>query len=367
MELSRQNVLLFSRSTQHGGTENVIVQLGEILKPEVNSIIVCTADGFDTEWLKRLGVKHYTIPDIESKRPQNMLRVAKIVRRIIEDENITMIHTHHRMAAFYVSLLGLDKKCVFLNTSHNTFYNKKFLTRFAYRQANMIACGNMVKKNLTDYFGFPKQRVRVVHNAIKAFNGDITPEPVIQRFHGDGCFVVGNVGRLSKQKGMRYFIQAIPGILEKHPQTRFLVVGEGDEEAELVKMVKDAQLQDMVVFMGYRNDIQNLMAQMDLVVLSSLWEGLPLTPIEAFSVGKTVVATAVDGTVEIVEDKKSGLLVPPKRGDQIAEKVNWIIEHPEEKRKMELAAQRRFQTEFSFGIFRQGYLECYKKALEART
>lgn len=366
MELSKQNVLLFSRSTQHGGTENVIVQLCEILKPEVNRVVVCTADGFNTELLKNLEVKHCAIPDINSKRPRNILQVARTVRKIVADENITVIHTHHRMAAFYIAMLGLYKKCIFINTSHNTFYNKKALTRFAYKHANMIACGNMVKKNLVDYFGLPEQRVAVVYNAAKEFSGEIVSEPIIKRLHDCGCFVVGNVGRISEQKGMRYFIQAIPHVLQRHPEARFIVIGDGEEKEDIKRMVADKDLQDAVVFAGYRSDIQNLMAQLDLVVLSSLWEGLPLTPIEAFSVGRTVVATAVDGTVEIIEDKKSGLLVLPKRSDQIAKKVNWLIEHPEEKRKMELEARRRFQTEFSFDIFKKRYLECYKKAMEAQ-
>ena len=90
------------------------------------------------------------------------------------------------------------------------------------------------------------------------------------------------------------------------------------------------------------------MCQLDLIVLSSLWEGLPLTPIEAYSVGKTVVATAVDGTVEIIRDGIDGCLISPQNSEEIAEKVNYLIENPDRKRNMEIQAVERYREEFSY-------------------
>ena len=115
-----------------------------------------------------------------------------------------------------------------------------------------------------------------------------------------------------------------------------------------------------VFFLGYHDDIQNLMSQLDIVVLSSLWEGLPLTPIEAFSVGTAIIATAVDGTTEVVEDGKSGILISPRSFSQIAEKINWSIEHPREIKNMEIAGKERFENEFSFEALRQNYIKYYR-------
>lgn len=167
MELSKQNVLFIGRATQQAGAENVILQLCEILKPKVNSITVCSADGFNKEALSNLSIKFYSIPDIENKNPKTVILIARTIKRIVAQEHITVIHTHHRMAAFYVALLGLYKKCLFINTSHNTFFNKKILTRFAYKRANLIACGEMVMKNLVDVYGIPEESVVVIHNAVK--------------------------------------------------------------------------------------------------------------------------------------------------------------------------------------------------------
>lgn len=360
--LANQNILFFSRAIQHAGTENVIVQLIKILKPYAGSIVLCCSDGFRTDILKEMGIRFYKIPDIESKSPIVMARVIKTLRKIIKDEKITIIHTHHRMAAFYIRIMHLDRKCCFINTSHNTFYNKKILTRYSYKNCHLISCGEMVKKNLEDIFRL--NNVTVIHNAVMPFDGNIIEDQLLRKLHNSGYILVGNIGRLSEQKGFEYFIESIPIVLEKCQEARFLIVGNGEDEEKLKRLVENKKLSNYVYFMGYREDIQNLMKQMDFIVLSSLWEGLPLTPIEAFSVGKTVVATAVDGTVEIIEDGKNGFLVEPRNPVQLAKKIIYLIRHNEKHIEMENAALKRYEDEFSFNIFADRYLIFYRNVIK---
>ena len=361
MNLKEQNILFFTRTMKLGGTENVVLQLCEIFKPLVNGIVVCSCGGVNVEKLNEMGIKHYLIPDIENKSISTMFAVCKKIKTSVKEERITIIHTHHRMAAFYVSLLGLYRNCKFINTSHNTFKNKKILTRFAYRHANLIACGEMVKKNLVEYYELSENQVTVIHNAVKPFVGEIIEDPLVKKLHDEGCFVIGNIGRLSEQKGMEYYIKAIPEVIKECPQARFVIAGSGEDESKLKELSEYIGADKYLTFLGYRNDVQNLMSQLDLIVLSSLWEGLPLTPIEAFSVGKTIVATAVDGTPEVVKDSINGLLIDSKSSRQIAEKIIWMVEHPEEKKKMEDNASVSYKEEFSMDKFAEGYIDCYKK------
>lgn len=356
MKLHDQNVLFFAKTMQMGGTENVVLQLCEIFKSEVRKIIVCSSGGVNEEKLRAMGIKHYTISDIENKSPSRMISVSEKLKKIVKKENITVIHTHHRMAAFYVRVTGLDKKCVFINTSHNTFTDKRLFTRFAYKNCHLIACGDMVKKNLENYFGL--KNVTVIHNAVKAFEGSIIIDEQLKKAKDQGKYLIGNIGRLSEQKGMEYYIKAIPKVKAVHPEAEFYIIGTGEDEEKLKLLCKELGVK--VNFLGYRSDAQNLMSQMDLIVLSSLWEGLPLTPIEAFSVGKTIVATGVDGTLEIVKDGENGLLIEPRNAGQIAEKVIWMIEHPEERQQMEHAARDTFEREFNFGVLSQFYANYYR-------
>lgn len=360
MELKKQNLLFFTRSMQLGGTENVVLQLCVLFKPLVNNIVVCSSSGVNVKELEKMGIRFYEIPDIENKSVKTMYLVSKKIEYIVKQEKITVIHTHHRMAAFYVSLLGLYRKCIFFNTSHNTFNNKKLLTKFAYKHANLIACGNAVKTNLEEYFGL--KRVSVVRNSVKQFISRVEPDDMIKRLHEKQHFVVGNVGRISEQKGFKYYIKAASIVLKQHPSVSFLVIGSGEEESLIKDLAIKLGIQDNIVFLGYRNDVQNLMTQLDLVVLSSLWEGFPLTPIEAFSVGKTVVATAVDGTVEIVQNMENGLLVKARSSEEIASAINWMIEHPEEKKKMEENALNSYNNKFTMKVFSEGYISLYESA-----
>ena len=97
MELAKQNVLFIGRATQQAGAENVVLQFCETLKPQVNNIVVCSADGFNKMALSELDIKFYPIPDIENKNLKNMLKIARTIKKIVAEEHITVIHTHHSM------------------------------------------------------------------------------------------------------------------------------------------------------------------------------------------------------------------------------------------------------------------------------
>lgn len=363
MDLKKQNILFFTRTMGLGGTENVILQLCEIFNSKVNKIVVCSCGGVNVTKLCSMGITHYQIPDIENKSITTILNVISAVRKIVNEEDISIIHTHHRMAAFYVRILGFYRKCSFLNTSHNTFENKRLLTRFAFKRAKLIACGEMVKNNLTDVFKLPDGQITVIHNAVKPFDDVIIEEPVITNLHNQGKFVVGNVGRLSKQKGMEYYINAIPKVISKYPNVFFIIVGSGEDEAKLKRLANDLAINENIIFLGYRNDIQSIMSQLDLLVLSSLWEGLPLTPIEAFSVGKTIVATAVDGTVEIVNDR-NGILIEPEKPEEIAKAIINLYENADKKQLLEKNAKDTYINKFSFDVFKQKYIDFYTSVID---
>lgn len=360
MQLTDQNILFIVRTMGVGGTENVVLQLCEILMGRVNKIIVCSSGGVHERKLKELGIRHYTNPDIASKRPLDMLKTYFNIKNIIKEERITIVHSHHRMAALFAELIA-PKGVLKVANAHNTFQDKKILTHFAYHNTKVIAVGEMVKKNLVTYFALKNEQVYVIHNAVKPFDGNIQSIELFEKEHAAEHILIGNIGRLSEQKGMFYFIEAAEITIKRHPEAHFVIVGEGELRKQLDQLVNSRNLQDKITFLGYRGDIQNVMSQLDFIVLSSLWEGLPLTPIEAFSVGKTVIGTAVDGTPEIIKDGVNGYLVEPRNKKQLAEKMDYLLEHSEVRKKMEKEASNCYQTEFSFKMLSQRYLEFYEE------
>lgn len=360
MNLSRQNILFLTRTMKLGGTENVILQLCEIFKPYANKIVVCSCGGVNVEKLNKMGITHYEISDITAKNPMEMIKILVTVHNVIKKEKITVIHSHHRMAAFYARFVA-GKNVIKLANAHNTFYDKKKLTQIAYKGTHVIAVGEQVKKNLVEYLGIPEQQVKVIYNAIKSFDDSIIPIEELSKARQSDFLLVGNVGRLSKQKGMEYFIDAVAQVCIVCPRARFFIVGDGEDAESLKRRASQKVPEGVLTFLGYRSDIQNVMSQMDFLVLSSLWEGFPLTPIEAFSVGKTIIATAVDGTVEIVSDQENGLLVPAKDAEAIASKIQWLIVNLDKKRDMELRAKETYEKQFSFHILAERYLNYYRE------
>ena len=360
MKIEEQNILMLSRTMGLGGTEKVVLQLCEILSPYAHKIVVCSTGGVMVQKLTEMGIRHYEIPDITNKSPQNVLRILRQLRKIIRQENITVIHAHHRMAAFYSMLLQKVYGFYFLATAHNVFLDKKNLCRMAYRKCSIIACGEMVKNNLTDYYGLPESQVTVIHNAVKAFDGAVTVIPELQAYRQAGDFLVGCVSRLDKVKGVDIFLRAAAQVASQKENVKFIIAGEGPERKALEKMTQDLGLFGKVRFLGFQDAVQSLMSQMDVIILSSWMEGLPLSPMEAFSVGIPVIATAVDGTKEIVQDGINGILVETGDYQSIATGIIRMIDEPAWRRELSKQAYITYKDKFSYNVFADQILNYYR-------
>jgi glycosyltransferase involved in cell wall biosynthesis len=128
----------------------------------------------------------------------------------------------------------------------------------------------------------------------------------------EGALVVGTVGRLNEQKGHRYLLDAARLVLERAPQTRFLLVGDGDLGETLRRQARALAISDRVVFAGHRADVPAALGAIDVLAISSTYEGTPLALFEAMASGKAIVSTAVDGCREVLQEGVTGLLVAPR-------------------------------------------------------
>ena len=363
--MKTKKIMYFTRNMGLGGTENVILQLCEIMKCEVDNIIVCSSGGVNVDKLSDIGIKHFYIPDIEKKDLKTIILVFKKLIKIIKEEKIDIIHTHHRMAAFYISILSRFKKFIFINTQHNIFNDRKVLTKIALGKANNIAVGKGVEENLTNFYKISNSKVKIIYNGIKNFNNkDFNTIDIIKKYKNEGYFTIGNIGRISKQKDMETFVKSIPLILKENKKVQFFIVGTGEDEMKIKKLIDLLDIREKVCLLGYRNDIQNVMSNLDLIVLSSLWEGLPLTPIEAFSVSKTIIATNIEGTKEVVEDNINGILIKPKDEFMLAQKALNLIKNNVQRNKLELNAYNTYINKFSYEELKRNYKEYYNSIID---
>jgi glycosyltransferase involved in cell wall biosynthesis len=157
--------------------------------------------------------------------------------------------------------------------------------------------------------------------------------------------IVGNVARLAEQKGQRDLIAAAPSVLERHPDVRFVVAGDGELREELERLAEP--LGDRFAFLGARRDVPDLLASFALFAFPSRFEGLCLAVIEAQAAGVPVVATPVGGIRETVLDGETGWLVPPHDVDALAERIAWCLDHPAEARAVAATAKSGVLERFS--------------------
>jgi glycosyltransferase involved in cell wall biosynthesis len=144
----------------------------------------------------------------------------------------------------------------------------------------------------------------------------------------DGARVLGTVGRLDAQKGVRYLLDAMPEVVARHPDVRLLVVGEGELMEAHREQAQALGLADRVVFAGFSTEIPLLQSVMDVQVFPSLFEGTPLTLFEAMSMARPIVATDVDGLGEVLRDGDTGLLVPPADPAALATALVRVLDDP---------------------------------------
>lgn len=214
----------------------------------------------------------------------------------------------------------------------------------------------------------PGEKIKVVYNAISSDDtgkGRSTDgKRLCEKLKASGATVVVTAGRLSPEKGHRYLIEAISSLGNRIPHTYFLFCGDGPLAKELKRQADQLGVTSRCFFLGFRHDLSEIFGQMDFMVLPSLSEGLPNVVLEAFAQSKAVVATAVGGVPEIVEDGVNGFLVPAGRPDALANAIEKLLYSAEMRSRLGEAGQRKVKREFSIVQQRQSLERVYRDMLE---
>lgn len=349
------NILHISRTMGQGGAEKVVFQLCDNCCK--HQMFVASTGGYYVEALEKKEIIHTIIPDINKKNPLLMLKTLFILNSIIKKYNIDVIHSHHRMAAFYSKILSLfNKKIKRVYTAHNVFFDKIKLLRFSTSGSEIVAVGDGVKNNLIDVYKIDEKNIKTIYNSI------LVPKKVDKAkdvlFEKQKVYI-GSIGRLSEQKGFDIFINAMKSIVQKNDNVMGIIIGDGELKDELINQVKNNGLDDKIIFLGYRTDVLNIIKALDFVVLSSRWEGFPLTPIEVFSQKKTIVASDISGNNEIVKNEYNGLLFEKDNSFELSKKIEQML-NSKLRGKLEENAYNDFLKKYSFEKFVKNYEKIYK-------
>ncbi|MBS3818154.1 glycosyltransferase family 4 protein [bacterium] len=254
----------------------------------------------------------------------SVLRLAFLMR----GKNCQLVHFHDaHSVAVGSAAASLAKVPLRINSRRVDFpLNKNFFSRFKYGENNLdvtLAVSEGVKDVLIRG-GMDPQRVEVIPDGI-----DFTPFEEVSSSHylhrefsfSQNDYLVGIVAHLADHKGHKYLIKATEILKEKVPRVKVIVVGEGPLKMKLDRQVKETRLEDMVFFLGFREDIPQILASLDLFVLSSYLEGMGSTLLDAMASRLPIVATRVGGIPEVVTHEQTGLLVPPRDPQALASAI----------------------------------------------
>jgi glycosyltransferase involved in cell wall biosynthesis len=247
-----------------------------------------------------------------------------------------------------------------LPVSHFASAQQRFLATGVDRY---IAVSHEVGRRLHQAFHIPTRKITVVHNGIPLPTIDAPANTALRRtlMRGTDRAIVLVTARLDKQKGHHYLLQAASLV----PTAVFVLVGDGPERASLEAQARALGLSDRVTFLGYRNDVGDLLTTCDLFVLPSLFEGLPLSVLEAMAAGKPVVATAIGGTDEAIVQGYSGLLVPPGDPVTLAAAIRTVLSDPKLARRLAAAGKARVHEHFSADAMIQKVTHIYEEILSS--
>jgi glycosyltransferase involved in cell wall biosynthesis len=248
----------------------------------------------------------------------------------------------------------------------------RLLTRFLCHGTVTVA--RALKNDLVAHGGFDPRRIAVVPNGIEtelyqAGEGEV--EAVRNRHGlpapGSGTLLAGTVARLHRQKGLQHLLAAVPQVLERHPETLFLIAGEGEEEASLKQAARQlGPAGERVRFLGFESEVPALLSLFDIFVLSSLWEGMPFAILEAMAAGRPQVVTDVDGCRELVVEGETGLLIPPERPDLLARGICRLAGDGDLRQRMGRAARQRAGEEFSPSLAARRLGDVFEAVLAGR-
>jgi glycosyltransferase involved in cell wall biosynthesis len=306
-------------------------------------------------WAERIGALGVPVVELPSRHSMELGRLRRL-RRHLRELAPHVLHTvlwsgnaYGRLAA-----LGLDIPVVI--TAERNVIRRPGWQRLVERLLDATTDRYLVNsaaivEELTTRGGLPRAKMDVVHNGIDL--ATVPPfDPDRSRARAALGFdparrLVAQVGRLEPQKDYPTYLAAAARVAARVPDVDFLVVGDGRLRAELEREAARLGVAERVRFTGVRHDVPALLGAVDVLALTSRWEGLPNVVIEAMASGAVAVATDVGGALELVVPDETGIVVPVGRPDVVADGIAGLLDDSARARRMALAARRRIEERFT--------------------
>lgn len=336
--MKKKNIVFFTDAICVGGAEIYLVRLLKGLDKNKYEITLLFYDFDDQHFFEgELQSEHIEIIRIPKRNSLNALKLLYNYFKKSDYIHFNFLNPNRCKLPLLLSFLFPRKKLVgtlHLSMPILSHYPLKpqimrVLLSLLYKNISIMICVSEENKNFfCKYYWFDKNKCVVIYNGIDAEKYQITIDKNSKRkelglSQDDVVFIT--IARLCEQKGHIYLIEAIRKIIPEFPEAKFLFVGDGELRDFIQSKIKAYNLQNNVLIIGFRNDIPELLQISDCMVLSSIWEGFPYVVIEAMAAGVPVIAPAVNGVPEAVENGSTGFLIPPRDSEILQEKISIVL------------------------------------------
>jgi glycosyltransferase involved in cell wall biosynthesis len=298
-------------------------------------------------------------------------RAVRQIEECIQEDGVNLLHTHGYKADLYGYVAAWRSHKPIVATCHNWvggtaalgIYNH--LDRLALKRFNgLAAVSDSVSQRLTD-FGISAKKIKIIANGIdvQAFER-AQPLPTLV-FSGNK--VVGMVARLDLQKGFEYLLRAVRELCGTFNDLKMVIVGEGPDRTAIENMIQQYGLQSKVILAGQQSDMPGVYAAIDIFVLPSLNEGLPLTVLEAMAASKPVIATRVGAIPSVIKHGENGLLVDSKDADGLRNAIASLLTDSDLCRRMGSAGHDWVSRNYTSEVMALKYRQMYEEVLGSRA
>lgn len=372
-------VLLYTDSDGLGGIERHICDLAASLPSQQAEVAIVCRQSSELERVARAA--GFDVLALATRRPYT-LRASRQLAGWISSRQIDIIHAHNGRAAM-IAVLAARKAgrgiCIksqhFLEPAHTKRSGPlSLVVRAVHRRVNRairgwIAVSHAARTCMLDRREAPHDRITVIPNGIKDPDRRQLREPVLER---QGLRIAAEApmavcaARLEPEKDVASLIEAWKEVAQAIPEARCVIVGAGSQERMLKELVVRADLNEKVYLAGFRNDALSVINAADLLVLPSLAEPFGLVLLEAMSLSKPVVATKAGGPLEIVEDGKTGLLVPSSDPKALAASLIQLLRDRALRERFGQNGRDRFTRHFTTQRMSEATADVYRAAVSGK-
>jgi sugar transferase (PEP-CTERM/EpsH1 system associated) len=353
---------------QSGGMEHGVIKICNGLdRGRVQSSVCSTTPATDVKWLLRPEVPLFECHRRQGNDPRLVVELFRLFRR----ERPHIVHTHSwgtLVEGVLAARLARVPKVI--HGEHGTMELRPLqvqIQRFVWsRTDRVLSVSSRLAERMASVTGFPRERITTIRNGVdtSAFGQVSRHAARVTLGLSADDLIVGTIGRLVPVKGHAMLIDAVAKLRDRGRLVTAVIAGDGPLEADLKARVKALMLQDRLLLLGHRPDTETVLAALDVFVLPSRSEGLSNTILEAMASGLPVVATAVGGNDELIDQWTTGVLVAPEDADAFATAIEELLASNDKRAAIGSAALGHVRSAFSIEAmiqhYEQVYLDCWR-------